>query len=34
MEQQEHKKVFVNVKDLNNVLIGVADNGTGISPRY
>jgi nitrogen fixation/metabolism regulation signal transduction histidine kinase len=33
MEQQEHKKVFVNVKDLNNVLIGVADNGTGISPR-
>jgi two-component system nitrogen regulation sensor histidine kinase NtrY len=32
-EQKNDKKVFVNVKeDLNNVLISVADNGTGISP--
>ncbi|MFQ3174650.1 MAG: two-component system nitrogen regulation sensor histidine kinase NtrY [Flavobacterium sp.] len=32
-EQKEDKKVFVNVKkELNNVLITVADNGTGISP--
>jgi two-component system nitrogen regulation sensor histidine kinase NtrY len=32
-EQKEDKKVLVNVtKELNNVLITVADNGTGISP--
>jgi two-component system nitrogen regulation sensor histidine kinase NtrY len=32
-EQQEDKKVFINVKkEVNNVLISVTDNGTGISP--